>query len=652
MNEDIGNPLREIRSRYQGLLVPQLLEIQNYRIGVEKSIEWARNLQCLYLVNPGRKRRRGQDGEYITDPAKLLRRRRLSRNHFNSNYVAVSYPWEPSQWESPDSGGYGIQPTEGTGNVPSKVRDVILDRVTAYTSHHRASGFWIDKECINQDDLEEKEIAMQSMDLVYSMSKHPLGLLARPIESQAHLNLLPKVLLGEFMGPSDHPSFPHLKLSISSETALEVLELLERIISDPWWERAWIFQEEYLSSVNMDLLIPHLPGLRKGRAWSVIGNLPGELKMNSANFRRESTLFCLAYLRKSGHEWQPGIAICEEILQKAASYKILHEYPRDTRNGRKQAMSPTIFADIGHRSIKNASDILPIAANCCDYDVRLKAFRLKDTSCSLSLCILALYLLNGEILRNNRDDRGLPTGNIFDYLKTQSLDNFDPPVEDKELTFIKNCRFVNVRLSREGIITTGFIWKLYKEIDTSEFASNPSFDRKRSPNGLSPHERSRLLQLVYELNLERHQNLVKNLYAYLNEDFHGEEQEERSSKYYKDLMAKEVARAIMEGKTIQLGCLLGKNPYNGIFIRESSGEECFKESYVFTAWKPRRRSDGNFGQRRSEKYVSLEVDLVKSTQSGLPHLETKRWINGLCFFNGYLPGDVIFPWPHSLRSHY
>jgi hypothetical protein len=42
--------------------------------------------------------------------------------------------------------------------------------------------FWIDNECINQDDPEEKEVAMQSMDLVYSMSKHPLGLLTRLIE--------------------------------------------------------------------------------------------------------------------------------------------------------------------------------------------------------------------------------------------------------------------------------------------------------------------------------------------------------------------------------------------------------------------------------------------------------------------------------------
>lgn len=259
MHTDTGCSIRDIRSRYKGLLVPQLLEIQNHRTGVEKSIEWARNLQCLYLVSSGRKRRRAQGDEYVVEPAKLLRRTTMCRDQSNSSYVAVSWSWEPSEWENPDTGSYKIQSVKGASLVPSEVRDVVLDRVTAYTRHHNVSGFWIDKECINQKDPEEKEIAMQSMDLVYSMSKHPLGLLTRPIESQAHLNLLPKLLCGEFMGLPDHPNFPHLKPSISPETAIEALKLLDRITSDPWWERAWIFQEEYLSSVHMDLLIPHSP---------------------------------------------------------------------------------------------------------------------------------------------------------------------------------------------------------------------------------------------------------------------------------------------------------------------------------------------------------------------------------------------------------
>jgi len=179
---------------------------------------------------------------------------------------------------------------------------------------------------------------------------------------------------------------------------------------------------------------------------------------------------------------------------------------------------------------------------------------------------------------------------IFEYLKNQSLDSFDPPVKDKKLAFIKNCRFIDVRFSPDGIVTTGWVWKLYKEIDTSALASTLPFDGKQSPHGLIPRERSRLLQLASELGLDGHQDFVNDLYAYLDENFRGGVQQERSSKSYKDLMAKEIVRVIEEGKKIRLGCLMGQNPHRGIFVRESSREECLEESYVFTAWKPRRRS--------------------------------------------------------------
>jgi hypothetical protein len=121
-----------------------------------------------------------------------------------------------------------------------------------------------------------------------------------------------------------------------------------------------------------------------------------------------------------------------------------------------------------------------------------------------------------------------------------------------------------------------------------------------------------LIQLASELGLDGHQDLVNDLYAYLDEDFRGGVQQERSPKSYKDLMAKEIVRVIEEGKKIRLGCLMGQNPHRGIFVRESSREECLEESYVFTAWKPRRCSNDEFGERRSEKYVSLEVDLKQS----------------------------------------
>ncbi len=64
-------------------------------------------------------------------------------------------------------------------------------------------------------------------------------------------------------------------------------------------------------------------------------------------------------------------------------------------------MSPTIFSDISRRGITEPADQLAIAANCCSYSMRLDTEVLKRGNKSLSLSMLALFLLNGEIIDND-----------------------------------------------------------------------------------------------------------------------------------------------------------------------------------------------------------------------------------------------------------
>lgn len=74
-------------------------------------------------------------------------------------------------------------------------------------------------------------------------------------------------------------------------------------------------------------------------------------------------------------------------------------------------MSATIFADIKRRGVENAWNTLAIAANTCAYRTRLNVQVLSDEGRSLSLCLLAQFLLNGEItarsVKHNRADREL-----------------------------------------------------------------------------------------------------------------------------------------------------------------------------------------------------------------------------------------------------
>lgn len=94
--------------------------------------------------------------------------------------------------------------------VPSKDHDCVLDRVIKYAEYHGVDQIWIDDDCINQDNPDEHEMAMQSMDLMYSSSQCPVGLLTKPVESQENLGLLGVLLRSSFLETSDHQHAPAL----------------------------------------------------------------------------------------------------------------------------------------------------------------------------------------------------------------------------------------------------------------------------------------------------------------------------------------------------------------------------------------------------------------------------------------------------------
>jgi hypothetical protein len=59
------------------------------------------------------------------------------------------------------------------------VRDEVLTRVLRYARHNGIRQFWIDREYSPlEDDSEEKQVTMDSMDLLYRESGRPIGLLA------------------------------------------------------------------------------------------------------------------------------------------------------------------------------------------------------------------------------------------------------------------------------------------------------------------------------------------------------------------------------------------------------------------------------------------------------------------------------------------
>lgn len=644
MQADTSSTLGDIKSRTSSSIVSTLLDLQKYGMLRKLSLGWIRNLEIIDPSDSNRSCKRRWDGGMVTNKPrkKLLWRTHVNTQNENENYIALSYTCEPPSNEPSSYDAYQVQ-SRNRSFKSSEVRDQVFDRVIAYVNHCKSKepsvkGFWIDRECIDQANKTEKQRAIQSMEYVYIQSALPVALLSTRIESEDYLRNLIYIL------KRDNPPRNQERDRIRS-----VLSLLDHITSDLWWDRGWTFQEDYCASTKMCLLVPHSSSLTelKNENRGLLGDLEGELCITSADFRSQATKFCMDYKRNRQFE-----TMCNKILERAGKYNVqLQERDNEGNPTIRQSMSPTIFSNVGKRNITVESDRLAVIANCLDYSVRLDTNKMDEKKYSLGIAMLALFLLNGEILMNN-DSQGALGNNIFDYLRSQSLRTFQPPNIDQKLTFIKHCRFPFVELSKKGIKTSGHLWRLGKIVKDARETTPPHIGLNYN---LSRYERMRLSQLAEHLDSGDcgpcYQHIADAIDTYLDDD----EKWKRGttfSKQYKDLMAEEIVKAMDDRPfhRLRLGSLIppknhrGSDPYSGIFTSEAGHSWTEETTYVFTAVCRAEDSTDSI-----EKHVSLEVELLGSSKKGRKQLVIKRWINGLFFFDRSSPiTNVVFPWPKSL----
>lgn len=80
-----------------------------------------------------------------------------------------------------------------------------------------------------------------------------------------------------------------LGMDVDLKAASATPQLLLCITDDPWWQSAWIFQEDYISNIRIWLLIRHYLALLRSDTKNQLGGLPGELVVNFADFQKYVT---------------------------------------------------------------------------------------------------------------------------------------------------------------------------------------------------------------------------------------------------------------------------------------------------------------------------------------------------------------------------
>jgi hypothetical protein len=478
------------------------------------------------------------------------------------------------------------------------------------------------------------------MDLVYQLSKHPVALLGWPLKTGSELHLLERILSGDLISSDGE----RVTTPTAVRLARKALSLLGAITQDSWWRRAWTFQENYRGGTRMQLLIRHDQSLeRQKRRYRLFGEIPGELCISSVTFSAQATRLCLALRRVQGLSLLETQQI-DAVLRAAGRYTLMLNS--------SSSMTPMVIADIESRGLLNPWDRLAIAANCCQYPVRLDIGNLSRQSHSPSLAMLAMCL-NGEILDNSNDDTpsvaGLTTSGFISRLMFRS---FHAPEDDtRRLTFNKGCLLTDVRLTEGGIVTRGHLWRLGPVISTATFPQK--LPRIRQPHGrLTLGERRCLLQLVLQLNDMGHEPLANQIDDYLDVDAHSGENYASFTDMYLHLMAVELAAAIFAGRKLRLGCIWDNSkrsaPYTGIFVW--SGPNHPPSNFVFISARQGYRGSQAHDANDIDRHVSLLVDKAASERGSMPQLRIRSWVLGMCFFDGCPRMEVLFPWPRVLQG--
>ena len=494
MKYDLNLTFGEIFDNDRSALLKQLIDIQHHKAKREASEEWAEQLRFIDISDvPPLSNTEANFGR----PRQLVLPLTEPQEDNGSRYVAVSWRWTggddlpPCGCETRPTFDYRIQRPDREPHK-SKFPSQHLERAILFAQDRKIGKLWVDIECIYQepgDGDEDKALGIQIMDAIYGGSDFSVGLLTTGLIYQTEVSTFADLLSGRVFTDFRDTEAPMFKAEIEY---LELQTLVLRILSDSRWSRGWIFQEDHLASDKMILLVPHSEDVTTRNLPYDFGTIPGNLQVKVSVFRKAVTMFCLAN-EESEFRW-PNT----EILAKAKQYNIWNREEHRTtplyRNkqqvrlwtdanhynplGRKAKVNrhnesvypsttSSILEDICNRELLKTEDRVAVMANATKFatrlDIRPDSALVKSKDYSLSAILLALVLLNGEILNHDTEYsiEGIMEHTVRSYLRRKQY-KFNAPMLRYQQSWIDHCRFKGstLRINNRGVEVQGHLFAL------------------------------------------------------------------------------------------------------------------------------------------------------------------------------------------------
>ncbi|KEY73960.1 hypothetical protein S7711_09456 [Stachybotrys chartarum IBT 7711] len=421
-----------------------------------------------------------------------------------------------------------------------------------------------------------------------------------------------------------------LKAPNRREDVFGALRLAYEITSDLWWQRAWTFQENYKTERKMCLVINHHKDLeQEKRDYGSFGEIPGELCIKSRDFSIYVTKLCLA-IEQTGKALKGDLEMIKYIKATAGHYDLLQEM--------SGIALPHILKNVEKRSLSKIWDRLDIIANCLEFSVRVATPKKpkNEAGYSMSISMLAMCLLNGQILNNKEQGHASAEDlTVSQFLKDYSLDNFYPTNATAYLARNNGCRLVDTELTENGILATGHLWQLGEIVYTGNFNNDLPYVGTTN-SFLNLKDRQRLTKLCNLPQLASHPRLIRYIQSLLEQDSAGHQGLTTFTGQHLLSMAREISSAVEKGNNLRLARRWGASPVRdqatALFIWPggASFERRYKNDFAFTSSRPQKYPDNDIPY-----FATLEVEVEATVfhngssipsllQSNSPNVEVKE----------------------------
>lgn len=403
------------------------------------------------------------------------------------------------------------------GRVPF---DEVLDRAVDFASSGGLRCIWIDQACLPQDESEEHQTGVQSMDMVYQRARHTVGLLGSSINSQNELDSIATFFAwrrsyarsGSLPGQewwdlhffkrdqygvtracNGHGMPKRAQTAVAKNVFRAMVILLQSIVDDKWYTRAWILQESVSAGPKLNLLLRVRPGLeynpssfmgqdarlistnqQGGSTFILTLKELGELKHGLTNMLDELYGFDQSTSTDLGHGQDNGII--SRAIDISALERIPRPHPLHISCGTIKCACKSGFvcnaacaiALLRGRHCLKPEDKAAILANLCNFEIRLDTFQLAKHFKSLRLCLIALALLNADLsllvpqfcnFTPSIDDT-VPLFQVA-YLNLHNVNKFtiQPDNAPRVQAVSQPC------LTPGGVILPAFLWCVDREVD-------------------------------------------------------------------------------------------------------------------------------------------------------------------------------------------